>query len=310
MPRTSRIKSDDAIYHVILRNIKEISLFRNGGDKNMFLRYIKKYKDIFSFKIYAFCIMDTHVHLLIDSYGADISKFMHNINQCYAQYYNRKYNRNGPVFGDRFKSKIADTDLSMMCMSAYIHNNPKDIKGFKNSVENYKYSSLGIYLGKYEDNYKILDRDFILQYFNPDPILAVKRYFKFVKFRAGMGVEDININEYELLNIPTDYKSYRRPLFRDINPQKIIEFVSASYGFNKTDIHIKHKHTPSEFRAICVFLMRSLCNLHFSQICNILGNITLSSISRLCSKGYDITTNDPKYANIINIFLENYAVIS
>lgn len=166
LPRTSRVKRETAIYHIMARSISEVQLFKSIDDKNKFLSYIKKYKNIFSFRVYAFCIMDNHIHLLIDSNGADISKFMHSINQCYAQYYNRKYNRNGHVFGDRFKSKIADSDSSIICMSAYIHNNPKDIKGFKNCVENYKYSSLGIYLGRHKDNFNLIDKDFILQYFN------------------------------------------------------------------------------------------------------------------------------------------------
>lgn len=306
MPRTSRIKREIAIYHIMARSISEIELFRSADDKNRFLSYIKKYKDMFSFKVYAFCIMNNHIHLLIDSNGADISKFMHNINQCYAQYYNKKYNRTGHVFGDRFKSKIADNDSSILCMSAYIHNNPKDIKGFKDCVENYKYSSLGIYLGKHKDNFNIIDKDFILQYFNIDPILAITRYFKFTKSRCGIDIYDVIINEAEFLKTSTDYRTYREPIVRNINPQQVIEFVSNSYNFKASDISIKHNYKSSEFRAICVFLMRNLCDLHYSQICSILGNLTLSSVSQLCSKGYSIVHNNLKYTNIIDEFLDKY----
>ncbi|MFU0825300.1 transposase [Clostridium sp.] len=308
MPRTPRIKSDTAIYHIMARSISEVRLFRSNDDKNKFLSYLKKYKDMFSFHVYGFCLMDNHLHLLINSNGADISKFMHNINQCYAQYYNRKYNRTGHVFGDRFKSRIADTDLSVMLISAYIHNNPKDIKGFKQHVENYKYSSLGIYLGKWQDEFKIIDKDFILQYFNQDPILAIVRYFEFVKSRTKTDIDDNIIDDLELVNTCTVYKSYSKPLIRNINPQQIIEFVSSSYNFNKSDINIKYNHSASEFRSICIFLMRNLCNLYYAEICDIIGNITLSSISYLCNKGYNIVHNTSKYHNIINEFLEKSSV--
>lgn len=308
LPRTPRIKSHTAIYHIMARSISEVRLFRSNDDKNKFLSYLKKYKDMFSFYVYSFCLMDNHVHLLIDSNGADVSKFMHNINQCYAQYYNRKYNRTGHVFGDRFKSKIADTDLSVMLISAYIHNNPKDIKGFKQHVENYKYSSLGIYLGKWQDAFNIIDKNFILQYFNPDPVLAIVRYFEFVKSRTETSIDDTTIDDLELVNTYTTYKSYSKPLIRDITPEQIIEFVSSSYNFNKFDINIKYNHSASEFRSICIFLMRNLCNLYYSQICDIIGNITLSSVSYLCNKGYNIVHNTLKYHNIINKFLEKYQV--
>lgn len=310
MPRTSRIKRELGIYHIMARSISEITLFRNYNDKNVFLKYLKRYKDIFSFKVYAYCIMNNHFHLLIDANGADISKFMHNINQCYAQYYNRKYCRNGHVFGDRFKSKIAYNDLSVMCMSAYIHNNPKDIKGFKNRVEDYNYSSLGIYLGNYKDNLGIIDRDFVLQYFHNDPIIAPVRYFQFVKSRTNINADDISADEFEFLNIPYEYKPYKKPIIRNIDPQQILEYVSNYYEFEKSDVYIKYKHKPSEFRAISVFLMRNLCNLHYSEICGMLGNITLSAVSRLCYKGYSSVCSNPKYNNIIDKFLQTYKITS
>ena len=54
--------------------------------------------------------MDNHAHLLIDANGADISKVMHGINFSYAMYFNKKYEREGHLFKDRFKSKIVDDD--------------------------------------------------------------------------------------------------------------------------------------------------------------------------------------------------------
>lgn len=308
LPRVARIKREIAIYHIMSRSITEIDLFRNDKDKNVYLKYVRKYKDIFSFKVYAFCLMNNHVHFLINSNGSDISKFMHCINQCYSQYFNKKYNRSGPLFRDRFKSKIADTDVSVINISAYIHNNPKDIRGYMNCVENYKYSSLGIYLGKQEDNFKLLDKDFILGYFSPDPILSVCRYVKFVKSRLGN--DNITfINEANLLQEHSQLstmKSYNKPVMRNINPEEIIKFISEHYSFNGIDIHVKYNHISSKFRSICIFLMRNLCNLTFREMLTFIGNLTLSSLSRLCSRGYYLVTNDPEYKDIINFFVEKH----
>lgn len=308
MPRVARVKLSEAIYHVMSRSISEVDLFRSDKDKNVYLKYVKKYKEIFLFKIYSYCIMSNHVHLLIDSNGADISKFMHCINQSYSQYFNKKYSRHGHLFGDRFKSKIAHSDLSVMCISAYIHNNPKDIKGYRNCVENYKYSSFGIYLGKYKDTNNLIDKDFILKYFNSDPILAVYKYTAFIKSRNGITEDNMNLDlsDLEFNASSYEYRNYKSDLVGGISPENIITLVSKAYGFRKSDLHIKYNHNSSKFRAICIVLIRSLCDLKFSDICNFLGNTTLSSVSYLCNKGYSIINTDPNYHLIIDNIINQH----
>lgn len=307
MPRIARIKSPLAMYHIMSRSISETDLFKNDSDKNFYLQLVKRYKEIFLFKVYAFCLMSNHTHFLIDSNGADISKFMHCINQCYSQYYNKKYSRKGPLFADRFKSKIAHTDISVICISSYIHNNPKDIKGYKNCVENYQYSSFGIYLGKYKDSQGLLDKDFILKYFNSDPILAIPKYLRFTKSRLGLKADEVNVEELEFNN-EYNYTSYKYPLFEGITPNDITSIISNLYGFSKSDLHIKYNHKSSDFRAICILVMRNLCDLKLSEICNYIGNASLSSISYLCSKGYNLTKNEPRYNLLLEDIISNYKI--
>lgn len=308
MPRTARIKSPESVYHIMSRSIGEIDLFRTDKDKNTYLKYIKKYKDIFSFKLYSFCLMSNHVHLLIDSNGADVSKFMHCINQSYSQYYNKKHNRHGHLFGDRFKSKIAHNDVSVMCISAYIHNNPKDIRGYKNCVENYLYSSFGIYIGKHKHFDDILDKDFILKYFNQDPILAISKYVHFTKSRSGMDAENVDLSSFnfQFSDDLSNYRSYKSHIMKGISPQDIVIHVTKLYGFSESDLHIKYNHKSCEFRALCVLLIRNLCDLNLSQICDYIGNITLSSLSYLCNKGYHIIKNEPKYHLILDKIVQEH----
>lgn len=316
MPRTARIKFENAIYHIMMRGISDIRLFRSNADKEKFLDLLKKYKDSFLFKLYAYCVMDTHVHLLINSNGADVSKFMHNINQCYAQYYNNKYNRKGHVFGDRFKSNIALNDISIMCMSAYIHNNPKDIRGYRNCVENYKYSSFSTYIGRnYSD--ELLDTSFILNYFHRDPILSRKRYYEFVKSRIDSKFSNFNdeidilerfklqsINDNSMLNTNTNIN-----INRTINPEKIIEYVANYIHIDKSKISIKRNRVSTEFRALCAFFMRCFSSYDNKQISSELFT-SLSSVSHLCNKGYILIKNNINYSKIISDFIEYQASLS
>ncbi|MEA4825924.1 MAG: transposase [Clostridium sp.] len=305
MPRTARIKSNSCIYHVMMRSISDVKLFKNYKDKDKFLKILKKYKTSFLFQIYGYCLMDTHIHLIINPNGADISKFMHNINQCYAQYYNKTYNRTGHVFGDRFKSTIATNDISIMCMSAYLHNNPKDISGYKNCVENYEYSSFGIFIGKKLDKYNLVDVSFILSYFHKDPILARKRYYEFVKSRINSETTEIDINHALIIpKLSFSKDIYNKPVIRNAKPEQIINYLIENAGYKNSDIYSKFKRNASEFRSICAFLMRIFCNYNYRQIQSIFSNISLSSISILCNKGYLIIQHNPKYANIVSDFMD------
>ena len=84
MPRIARIKKLEGIYHIMVRSISDVSLFKDSKDKDIYLLLIKKYQKIYLFKVYAYCLMQTHGHIAIDCCGADISKIMKSINQCYA----------------------------------------------------------------------------------------------------------------------------------------------------------------------------------------------------------------------------------
>ena len=180
LPRCARVKSFDSIYHIMIRSISDTLLFRTNGDKDKFLDYIKKYEIIYSFKLYAYCLMDNHAHLAIDANGADISQIMHDINQSYAQYFNRIHGRKGHLFQDRFKSKIVPDEKYLLNLSAYIHKNPLDLLEYKNCIADYNYSSLGIYLGIREDEHNIVDVDFVMSFFGKDSLDARKNYMEFI----------------------------------------------------------------------------------------------------------------------------------
>ena len=124
MARKARLKADDAIFHIMCKSISEVNLFRDDQDKEKYIYLLKKYKKLYNVKIYGYCLMDNHAHLLVDSNGADISKVMHGINFSYAMYFNKKYKREGHLFKDRFMSKIVDNDRYLKTVSLYIHNNP------------------------------------------------------------------------------------------------------------------------------------------------------------------------------------------
>lgn len=287
----------------MVRGISDVSLFKNNNDKEEYLKLIKKYQNLFGYKVYAYCIMTTHAHFIIDSLGADISKFMKSINLSYSIYFNKKYSRHGHLFQDRFKSKLIKDDKYLILASAYIHNNPKDIKKYKGSVEKYKYSSLGIYLNIYHDSLGILDPGYILQHFSSNPQKSTQVYLEFIKRYANYNDSDIS-DEIEFINDRSEFRSDRTILIRSYTPEAIISFVS-NYVKIPFNINIKYNHRNTELRAVCVVIMRSLCDFTLKQIGAVLGNVTLSNVCRLCEKGLRLITEDETYKPVIGELLRS-----
>lgn len=300
MPRAARIKSYDSIYHIMCRSINNTPLFNDLKDKDRYLHLVKKYQDRFEFKVYGYCLMTTHAHMIIDCNGADISKIMQGINQCYAQYFNIKHHRNGHVFQDRFKSKIVKDDNYLITLSAYIHNNPSDIKKFKKCPENFLHSSFGVYLGIRKDPYEILDESFIMGMLGSDVEKTRERYYRMV-----LAAKDPKLNrEFEFKDEKSEYRSERTILVRDLDPEKIMNFVASFTEIDVEEITRKNRRQSTESRALCAFLIRCYSDLTYKQICGILGALTLSRISGLVNMGVELIKGDERYKNFEKEFLK------
>lgn len=303
MPRTARIKTYNSIFHIMCRSISEIDLFKDENDKTRYLTIIKKYQMIYIFKVYGYCLMDNHVHLIIDANGSDISKVMHSINFSYAQYFNRIHERHGHLFQDRFKSKIIKDERYLLTLSAYIHNNAVDISAYRTCPQNYPFSSLGIYLGLWKDKFKLVDESFVMSFFGKNSKETKNHYISLVlkcndkEFKDNLEFED------EV----TEYKGERVLLIRNYKEEDIINFISSKLNISKISLCMKYSRSLVYARALLVILMRSLCNFSCSNICRLLGNITQARVSKLSSTGVSLLEKDDNFKYLVEEFIHQYA---
>ena len=303
MPRAARVKTDEAIFHIMCKSISEVTLFKDDDDKKRYLLLIKKYKTLHNFKLYGYCLMDNHAHLMIDANGCDISKIMHGINFSYAMYFNKKYAREGHLFKDRFKSKIVYNDRYLRTLSLYMHNNPTDIVEYKDCPEKYIFSSLSIFLGKTPDSFDLVDYAFVMSLFGTNLKSARKNYYDLLFRFNGEKLEQ----EVEFEDEKTDYNSERKILVRNFKSEDILEFIASIMNISRFHFHMKYSRKYVHAKALAVVLMRSLCNLKSSDITSTLGNITQARVSRLSTIGIGLIGTEEKYENIIGNFIECYS---
>lgn len=305
MPRTARKKSHDSIYHIMSRSISEIDLFLCDEDKDYYLALLKRYCEKCHCKIYAYCLMDNHTHLFIDPCGFDISAFMRHLNTAYVSYFNRKYKRHGHLFQGRFASVIVDNDTYSLTLSAYIHNNPKDMPGFSGREEDYKYSSFGVYTGKRKDTMGILDVQYILGLFSNDPEVARKKYKLFVSSMKDTGIikeVDENIIKAYTENV---YKSEKKLILRNRIPEELVAEVGKLLGESTPEtLHVKYCRKTADFRAFAAYIMRTLCECTYADICGIIGNMSVSGVTRLINKGFVLFKKNERYRKVFSSLIQ------
>lgn len=293
MPRVARVKTEDSIYHIMVRSISEIDLFREDSDKGKYFDLIKQYQDRYKFKVYAYCVMKNYGHLIIDCNGGDISRIMHFINFSYAQYYNRKYKRYGHVFYDRFKSRIIKNDEEMVKLSAKVHRIPLDLVEYESSLDKYEFSSLREYVYKTNDH-DILEKNFLENILENNYENHIQDYLSVINSEG----DDIDVN---FNNERTEYRSQRKILTRHHTVDAVIEYVSRYYEMDKNLIHMKHNKKYTKLRAVACHFMTCYCNINRREICEVLGNITQTRASKLSSMGAEIVSQD---RNILKEFLQ------
>jgi REP element-mobilizing transposase RayT len=145
MPRQARKKSSSGIYHIMLRGINRQQVFEDDEDRERFLETLENYKDECGYRIYAYCLMGNHIHILLKEGKEDLTLIFKRIAGSFVYWYNWKYHRSGHLFQDRFKSEPVEDDGYFLTVLRYIHQNPVKAKLCK-SAEEYPYSSMCEYL--------------------------------------------------------------------------------------------------------------------------------------------------------------------
>lgn len=147
MARKPRLEFSHAFYHVIVRGNQRQKVFLQNKDYEDYLSKLKFYRDKFGFVIYAYCLMPNHVHLLIETGDAPLSKIMHGLQFSYTQAFNKRHKKVGHLFQGRYKAIVCDKDSYLLELIRYIHLNPVRAK-LADRPQEYRWSSHREYIGE------------------------------------------------------------------------------------------------------------------------------------------------------------------
>jgi putative transposase len=274
MARKPRIEYPGALYHVMCRgNNREFVLTEE--EKPEYLRLIGKYKERYKFDIYAYCIMDNHAHLLIETGETPLSKIMQGIQQSFTQHYNKKYDRTGHIFEQRYKAQLCDKEKYLWQLIKYIHYNPVEA-GLHQGLD-YKWSSHKNYIAGKNDS--LLDVDYIFKMLSDTPAEAKKRYAEFMNIKP----DNAPTEEWQVVQEIGSIQEKKIDRSRKVRIEVIIDEVCKTAEVSLEEIVRRTKMQKySDIRKAIVILSERYADVSNKELSKRL-NIPPSMVSKIRS---------------------------
>jgi len=271
MARPLRIIFPDAFYHITARGNERKAVFKSKRDREKFLEYLKTASERYDAVIHAFCMLDNHYHLLLETPCGNLSQIMRHINGAYTTYFNVKRARSGHLFQGRYKAILVERDEYAKELSRYIHLNPVRAK-LVEAPEDYVWSSYNFYIGQ-KKSPQWLRREFILGYFGNKASASQDDYRKFVQSLVGQEydsplkevVGSVLLGGQDFINfIKQKFISSRKldkdlPALRQLVPRISMEVIFAEVdsifvqdpAFSRNlQIYLCHRYTGEKLKSI------------------------------------------------------------
>ncbi|MBI1921548.1 MAG: transposase [Geobacter sp.] len=270
MARPLRIEYPGAFYHVTSRGNEQKDIFKSRRDREKFLEYLASATERYGAVVHAYCLMNNHYHLLLETPSGNLSQIMRHINGAYTTYFNVKRKRSGHLFQGRYKAILVEADEYLVELSRYIHLNPVKV-GIVERPEHYQWSSYQSFIGQSKPP-AWLRTGFILGCFAKKEADARKKYRSFVEDMIGkeyesplskifgasiLGsadfIEEISsahIREKEDANIPALKHFANRPSPEEIMKEAIAAFHSNEKLARQVSIYLCHKYSGMRLQEI------------------------------------------------------------
>jgi REP element-mobilizing transposase RayT len=171
----------------MIRGIERADIFRDDRDREHFVSRVGEIAEATGTRILAWVLMNNHVHLLLFSGSSGLPKFMGRLLTGYAMWFNRRHQRAGHLFQNRYKSIVCEEDPYLLELVRYIHLNPLRSQMVQNleELEKYPWSGHGVLLGKVRHDWQ--EKEYVLNQFGRGERQSVRAYRKFIEEGKGLG---------------------------------------------------------------------------------------------------------------------------
>lgn len=178
MARPLRLEFAGALYHVTSRGDRREDIYLTDDDRNAYLEILGKVCERYNWIVHAYCLMDNHYHILIETPDSNLSKGMRQLNGVYTQHFNRTHRRVGHVYQGRYKAIIVQKEAYLLEVARYVVLNPVRARMVR-AAKDWVWSSYRATAGQV-DAPEWLNTDWIIAHFSSRKVTALDRYRQFV----------------------------------------------------------------------------------------------------------------------------------
>lgn len=187
MTRPLRIELPGGLYHVTSRGDRREDIYLCDADRQRWVDLLGEVCTRFNWFCHAYCLMDNHFHIVVETVDGNLSAGMRQLNGVYTQWHNRSHNRVGHVFQGRFNAIMVQREAYLLELARYVVLNPVRA-GMCSMAQDWPWSSYRAMLGQTPAP-PWLQRNWLLSQFGTDPQTAEKTYVDHV--RAGVGLPSV-----------------------------------------------------------------------------------------------------------------------
>jgi putative transposase len=180
MPRPPRDELAGAIHHVFSRGNAKQAIYRDDRDRARYLGILGKVVVRQRWRCLAYCLMDNHMHLLVETPAPNLGRGMQWLHGIYGQAFNQRHRRSGHVFQGRFGSERMKSDVQLLVVARYIARNPVEA-GLCSEPDEWGWGSHTTVLGGRGPAW--LDTPRLLDFFGAGGGNSLRRYCDFVGLR-------------------------------------------------------------------------------------------------------------------------------
>jgi len=276
MARPLRLEFPGALYHITSRGDRREDIYEDDEDRKLFLSVLEAVCEKYNWECHAYCLMNNHYHLLIETPDANLSIGMRQLNGVYTQKFNRNHGRVGHVFQGRYKSILVDKENHLLELCRYIVLNPVRA-GITRSARDWPWSSYRSTAGQ-SKGLKCLNVEWLLACFGKKKSVAIKRYKTFVSEGKGqqspwallrnqvyLGNEDFVAKMQALID--GDKKLSEIPISQRRPKPKKMKYYAASSADRNTAIVRAYQSGGYTLKQVGDYF-----GLHYSTVSGIVNN--------------------------------------
>ena len=155
MARLLRVEYKGGVYHVTVRSNSGTELYRSDRDREYWLYRLGESVKTHGVRVHLYCVMSNHFHLVVETPGGNLGRFMHALLTGYTVFFNRCHQTHGHVTQGRYGARLVAGDDYLLKLSRYVHLNPVKIAAARalpleerlTQLAEYKWSSFRAYAG-------------------------------------------------------------------------------------------------------------------------------------------------------------------